>query len=116
MMRKFLVIGLIMVSLNACADLTEDTSRAKVAMKMGDYIGAINMLHQNKGRPSKEILSDAYIGYGIQVLRNLKIEKSLRYDMARENYEKALQANPKNPKAKDFYQMIIKVQAQEAAK
>ncbi len=80
------------------------------------YQEAISVLSPITSKNGKKALAQAYVEYGISILRNRETEKSEKYPLAKEQFELALDNDPKSKVARDLYQMIIKVNELEKSK
>lgn len=114
---KTLCISLL-ASLASCSLNNEDLSKAKSHLSLKEYPEAINILKQDPGNnKNKKILTQAYIDYGISLIRAKTDNKDdNHYELAKEQFQNVLKLDPKNKTANDLYQMIIKMQVLESSK
>ena len=99
--------------LSSCSEVLEDIGSARKLLDKGDNQAAIELLSKYKSGTSKRLLAEAHLAYGIEILKYIDSSKQERYIAAKQQFEEALKLNPKNEKAKDFYQMIIRLQNTE---
>ena len=110
MKDKFFLVTIISIFLSACTQVKEDISEAKIFLNNHEYQNAIDILSKHKSKKTKSMLSNAYLDYGVFILRNEDIKEVERYSQAKEKFKLAYEINPKNNSASDLYNMVDKLE------
>ncbi len=107
---KFLAIILITTSLCSCALFDKRLVDAKSYIEAHKYEEAIELLESYQGSDAaRKLLSEAYLGSGVTTLKNLSLPRIDRYQICKSKFAKALDTDPRSVRARDYYQMIVKL-------
>lgn len=108
-LRLFLSI-ILLFSCSACALFDKRLIDAKSFIEAHKYEEAIELLESYQGSDAaRKLLSEAYLGSGVTTLKNLSLPRVDRYQICKSKFAKALDADPRSVRARDYYQMIVKL-------
>lgn len=115
MKNTFLFILLIPFICLSCSFL-DPVSKAQSLLRQGKFNEAITILEAEqkkkpKSVPLKSILAKAYSDHGLALCQDPDKPPKVKYNLAKEQFQKALALNPYLTDAKDMLEMIEKIQA-----
>ena len=99
----------ILLALCSCSRLSEDLHPAQDLAAHGHYEEAISLLDSYKSRSSKKYNSQLRLEYGEQILKDLDSDQQARYREAKTLFERALELDPKNTRARVLYLTVLKL-------
>lgn len=114
MSKKNLLLSILLVSLTACS-MVPGNKEAKSLLEQKKYVEAIGVLEANNNIFNKKLLERSYIEYGVSLLKSVEKSKGKYYNpkvytLAREQFKKAMELNPKSEEAQGLYLLVGKLQ------
>lgn len=111
-MLKYWALSLVFLT-TACAQFDKQIVEAKKLIKDRNYSEAITLLESYEGSSGPKLLAEAYLKSGVEILKSKEMEKAERYRKAKSRFAEALKFDPNNETARDYYQMISKMNITE---
>ncbi len=107
--QRLALLIILCFSLCSCSLFDKKLIDSKKFIEKHQYEEAINLLEGYSGSDAaRKLLSEAYLGSGVTTLKNLALPRFDRYQICKEKFAKALDADPRNNKARDYYQALLK--------
>lgn len=107
--QSFLMVTVVLLLLSSCSILAEDLTAVKELASYGQYEEAITILDSYKSNSSNKYNASLRIEYGEKILKDLESDQQARYREAKNLFERALELDPKNTRARVLYLTVLKL-------